>query len=378
MKKSLLIIPLLLMGSFAFASEDFPAFPMTLHGNIKIWSTNLEWWTLKVYTSNQELASYDITEKGKYWSDNVSILPLLLNEFDWKLDFKVSYNWKNYVVDSIDDSNRWSWCPSKDSITFVSENCRYDITLKEETSNLWGGSSSWGWRSGWWGWWGWWGWSTSSKVTTGSSNATTGTNSSSDKEDETPVRGGTSAQNQSSAKRFVRNYSFSEWNPRDILQNWYTREQNNAYNFAYAYWITTMWDISKANMNWYVTRIAIAKMLSKYAINVLGREPDTSLQPYFLDIPDSLDQKYDNWVTLAYQLWIMWIWIKNFRPYDNITRAEFWTVLSRLVYRIQDWDKKYYSTHLAKLKKEWIITNDDPTIKEKRWNIMIMLMRTVK
>ena len=53
-------------------------------------------------------------------------------------------------------------------------------------------------------------------------------------------------------------------------------------------------------------------------------------------------------------------------------------LLSRLVYRIQDWNKKYYSTHLAKLKEEWVITNDDPTIKEKRWNIMIMLMRTVE
>jgi hypothetical protein len=33
---------------------------------------------------------------------------------------------------------------------------------------------------------------------------------------------------------------------------------------------------------------------------------------------------------------------------------------------------------MAKLYNEWIITKTDPSMKEKRWNIMIMLMRSVK
>jgi hypothetical protein len=33
---------------------------------------------------------------------------------------------------------------------------------------------------------------------------------------------------------------------------------------------------------------------------------------------------------------------------------------------------------MEKLKKEWIITKDDPRMKEKRWYVMIMLMRSVK
>ena len=43
---------------------------------------------------------------------------------------------------------------------------------------------------------------------------------------------------------------------------------------------------------------------------------------------------------------------------------------------LADWTDKYYTTHLAKLKAEWIISNDDPKLKELRWYVMIMLMRS--
>ena len=79
MKKFILFMSLLFIGSFTFAANEFPKFPMTIYGNIKIWSTNLVWWTLKVInSSNQELASYSISQNWKYWSDNVNILPLIL------------------------------------------------------------------------------------------------------------------------------------------------------------------------------------------------------------------------------------------------------------------------------------------------------------
>lgn len=38
----------------------------------------------------------------------------------------------------------------------------------------------------------------------------------------------------------------------------------------------------------------------------------------------------------------------------------------------------YYTTHIQKLKKEWILLNDNPKIKESRWYVMIMLMRSAK
>ena len=50
----------------------------------------------------------------------------------------------------------------------------------------------------------------------------------------------------------------------------------------------------------------MAKMLSQYAINVLGKEPDTTkVVPTFPDVSAQLDADYNNGVTLAYQLGIM-------------------------------------------------------------------------
>ena len=169
---------------------------------------------------------------------------------------------------------------------------------------------------------------------------------------------------------------YEEWDQSEILENGYSREFNNAYTFAYKNWITTMDDISKANMDWPLTRIAMAKMLSNYAINVLGKKPANIIVPKFPDVSEELNEEYGWAVTLAYQLGIMWIWIENFRPNDFVTRAEFGTALSRMLYGLEDWTDSYYTTHLAKLKAEWIIANDDPALWELRWYVMLMLMRS--
>ena len=163
----------------------------------------------------------------------------------------------------------------------------------------------------------------------------------------------------------------------------YSTEQNQAYQFAKSKWITTQSNIKNANMDGKLTRIQMAKMLSYYAINVLWQTPDTSKWTVkFADVSGKLDRQYDNGVTLAYQLWIMWINMKNnnFRPYDEVTRAEFATALSRMLYHTKDWkwSVKYYEPHMAKLYKEWIITNTNSKLKEKRWYVMLMLMRSTK
>jgi hypothetical protein len=49
----------------------------------------------------------------------------------------------------------------------------------------------------------------------------------------------------------------------------YTAEQQSAYNYAYDQKITTASSIEKANMDGQLTRIAMAKMISNFAINVL-------------------------------------------------------------------------------------------------------------
>ena len=161
----------------------------------------------------------------------------------------------------------------------------------------------------------------------------------------------------------------------------YSDEMNEAYQYAYHYGITTMESIKEADMGWSLTRIAMAKMLSQYAINVLWQIPDTSKNNKFKDVSDQMNSEYDNWVTLAYQLWIMWINMPNnkFRPNDLVSRAEFVTALSRLLYNTPEWTfektSKYYIPHMDKLVYEWIITNTNPNMKELRWYVMLMLMR---
>ena len=76
----------------------------------------------------------------------------------------------------------------------------------------------------------------------------------------------------------------------------------------------------------------------------------------------------------------MWINMpdNNFRPDDEVTRAEFTTALSRLLYKTADGEDLYYSTHIQKLMEEKIITNNDLNMKELRGYVMIMLMRSAK
>ena len=164
----------------------------------------------------------------------------------------------------------------------------------------------------------------------------------------------------------------------------YSTEFQEAYEFAKWNWITTMSTIQKANMNGKLTRIAMAKMLSQYAMNVLWQKPANIVTPKFNDVTDKQNSDYDGWVTLSYQLGIMWQNMPNnkFRPNDEVTRAEFATALSRMVYHTSDGEykstPKYYIHHMEKLVKEWIITKDDPEMKELRGYVMIMLMRSAK
>jgi len=203
------------------------------------------------------------------------------------------------------------------------------------------------------------------------------TSSQNDKNTENVIQSETKWSEESSKTPMDSSDKSSEWQT-------YTQEFQEAYEFAEENWITTMPTIQKADMNWKLTRIAMAKMLSQYAMNVLWQKPENIIVPKFKDVTNKMDSDYDNGVTLAYQLWIMWQNMPNnrFRPNDEVTRAEFATALSRMLYNTSDWEYKwtwkYYIHHMEKLVKEWIITKDNPNMKELRWYVMIMLMRSVK
>ena len=156
----------------------------------------------------------------------------------------------------------------------------------------------------------------------------------------------------------------------------YWLEQIKEYFWAYNNWITSMESFKEANIEWKLTRIEMAKMLSQYARNIIGKVPANVDVPEFSDITNELDEQYNYGVSRAYKLWIMWIWIDKFRPFDTVTRAEFATALWRLLYNIEDWKDVYYSTHLETLNNLWVINNTNPKLEEVRWYVMLMLMRS--
>ena len=177
-----------------------------------------------------------------------------------------------------------------------------------------------------------------------------------------------------------------------FLLQWvlFASEQQDAYDYVYSQKITTVSPIEKADLGGSLTRIAMAKMISNFAINVLGLQLDMSKDCSFLDVPTVLDEKYNNWVTHACQLWLMWIgknWEKSdkFSPYEVVTRAQFGTAFSRALSQasgkiVENWNP-YYVSHLWYLQWEWVIKDvntPSPATEEKRWRVMLMMYRASK
>ncbi len=161
----------------------------------------------------------------------------------------------------------------------------------------------------------------------------------------------------------------------------YSSELESAYTWAYENGVTTVKGIDNANMMGNLTRVAMAKMLANYAINKLGRTPDTSITCNFSDVSAKMDADYDNGVTKACQLGIMGRdegkVASSFNPNDIVTRAQFGTALSRVLWPNQVKDTNpYYVNHLNALKKAGIMTQINPDQKEVRGYVMIMLQRS--
>ena len=155
-------------------------------------------------------------------------------------------------------------------------------------------------------------------------------------------------------------------------------ELGKAYEWAYANGITTKDTYEAANMTAPITRAEMAKMLSNYAKKFQEKTPDTSATCNFNDTA-SVGGDLAVAIVESCQLGIMGQGINAFRPYDTITRAEFGTALSRVL-----WDKTYeggtpyYAGHLNALKAAGIMTviANAESMKEVRGYVMLMLMRS--
>lgn len=157
-----------------------------------------------------------------------------------------------------------------------------------------------------------------------------------------------------------------------------------AYVWAYRMWIiSTKRDDS--DPDGYVTRWDMAEMVVKFTENVLEKEiPPTPTRCRWWDL--ILEWKSPETIAYAEKacaLWVMWIRMENFMPNKILDRAEFWTILSRLLwwakYDVIDASitKPYYTRHLNALNEAWIMKQiENPEMRQElRKRAWLMMMR---
>ena len=157
----------------------------------------------------------------------------------------------------------------------------------------------------------------------------------------------------------------------------YTQEQQEAYKWAYQYGITTQPTIEAAKLDKNITRQAFSKMVVNYLENVVWVNQTLLNSCSFPD--ESMitnDLRPYTKKTCAYK--IMWSDWKSFNPSNLVSRAQLWTVFSRILW----WDlynnswKGYYIYHLNALQYNGIMNNiSNPTSYVKRWDVLVMLKR---
>lgn len=148
-----------------------------------------------------------------------------------------------------------------------------------------------------------------------------------------------------------------------------------AYTFAYGIGVTTMPTIAQARTCDEVLRAELAKMVANYAMQIHGLVPDESRVCNFGDMADqSAEMQY--YVRLVCQLGIMGVGLTNFEPNGLVDRAQWGTVLSRILYGNQyNGGEPYYAAHLRALQSAGIIINTNPALRELRGFVMLMMMR---
>lgn len=158
------------------------------------------------------------------------------------------------------------------------------------------------------------------------------------------------------------------------------QELKDAYTYAYLRGITTQPSIEKAELQRGLTRAEMAKMMSVFAMKVFGKKAVKTDTVQYADV--KMEGDLPGFIQLAYQLQIMGIDAKgnalpSFNPNAEVTRAEFATVLSRVLYgdtyntEGADWAAK----HLEALKSAGILKSTQSDLKELRGWVMLMLQR---
>lgn len=215
-------------------------------------------------------------------------------------------------------------------------------------------------------WWGWWGWSFLHK-----DNCPGGDNS------------------YSYYDGICEGDAHSAWDICPVEGDEYSQELTDAFQFAYGLGVTTMCPIERANITWGLLRKDLAKMITEYAVTIVWLYPDIT-QKWCDQYDDMEDQSSEMkfYSKIVCQLWLMGLKsdgitpLKSFDPNSFVTRAQFGTILSRLifgdVYNIKEGEEiVWYQKHLNALKENKIMNKiENPDMIEMRWWVMLMLQRT--
>ena len=180
----------------------------------------------------------------------------------------------------------------------------------------------------------------------------------------------------------------SAWEEEINREELYWKEVVDAYKWAYKNWLTTMSTIQDADPDWYLLRWHMAKIVVNFMINVLWMKLPTVIPDHcknWNDDPTIWESDEIKWyATISCALWVMWIDMLNneFLPNDIVSRAEFGTVVSRVLW----WNTfnvvhtpltPYYKLHLNQLKNNDIMTqiNKPLTVKELRKRVWLVFKR---
>lgn len=339
--------------------------------------------TLIIYVASQDTKLPDLT---KYMDSLVDFI----HERTWQTDIEYKF-WEELA-----DKNPWltlnvialtslinlhQWRSNAFHIDF--ETCApyvFNIELKvDEWNNDNTNSNNNGNGYSWWGGWGSW-WSSSNNSSNDSKDNTNNTSKDS------------SSSNNTNDEELVLSWEVENDDIMEVKKaetcsiEWstFSEEENQAYLRACEKWIIIADNIMKANMNRNLTRAELAKMMSVYSEQLLGRSRVISGSANYPDVNDNLgDLAY--YIQEWYKLQIMWIHangsaLSKFSPSSLVTRWEFGTVFSRVLYgngnNINS--SKYYEKHLQALKNAGILENTNPKLKETRWWVIIMLYRSQK
>ena len=162
------------------------------------------------------------------------------------------------------------------------------------------------------------------------------------------------------------------------------KEILSAYEWAYKHNITTLPTLERANPEWTVKRWHLAKMVVNYATNVLWREIPEKIPSYCRwndRRTDRESEEIKDYAVKSCALWLMWLDMEKFLPNMEVTRAQFWTIMSRLLWwKKYAWWTPYYRKHLNALKENNIMTqieNPEKRVELRQW-VWLMLMRSSK